>query len=77
MLRGICIDAGQSSNLEVGCVYYLFEHGTLAYYASNFPKEFSHFGAYAKSKFEIIKEEEPSAEVFFTEADDDGQLKLF
>lgn len=54
---GRCIDAGNTGNLEVGTVYYLFEHGTTSYYVSRFNRPGSHMGGYQKSKFEIVDEE--------------------
>lgn len=55
-MRGICIDDTNSANLKKGEIYYLFPHGELAYYASRFDSEKSHFGAFQKNRFQIIDE---------------------
>ena len=54
MLQGKCVDTGGSTNLTKGEVYYLFPHGGQAYYASRFPRDGSHFGAYQKNHFELV-----------------------
>ncbi len=55
MLQGKCVDAGASTNLKVGEVYYLFPHGGLAYNVSRFPHSGSHFGTYQKSRFNLVE----------------------
>lgn len=60
MLLGRCVDPGPSSNLKKGEVYYLFPHGGLAYYASRFPRAESHFGAYQRSRFELVTVDAPT-----------------
>lgn len=53
-MRGRCIQAPDKSNLVEGEIYYLFQHGGLAYNVSRFPHPGAHFGAYQKSRFELV-----------------------
>lgn len=55
-MQGICIQETNSSNLKKDETYYLYPHGGNAYYASRFPREGSHFGAYQKHYFEIVED---------------------
>lgn len=55
-MQGICVEASNTTNLVVGETYYLFPHGGSAYYVSRFLIEGSHFGAYQKRYFEIVRE---------------------
>lgn len=57
-LQGICIQETNSSNLKKDEKYYLFPHGQGAYFVSRFPTEGSHFGAYQKHYFEIVKDQD-------------------
>ncbi|MBG9479392.1 hypothetical protein [Lysinibacillus sphaericus] len=57
-MQGLCIKETNSSNLKKGKKYYLFPDGGNAYYASRFPRKGSHFGAYQKHYFEIVKDHE-------------------
>lgn len=54
-MKGICIDAGNATTLEVGKEYYLFEHGPSNYYVSRFNNKNSHFGSYQRSFFKTIE----------------------
>lgn len=56
-LQGICIQETNSSNLKKNEKYYLFPHGQGAYFVSRFPTEGSHFGAYQRGYFKIVKEQ--------------------
>ncbi|MGE7111255.1 hypothetical protein [Lysinibacillus sp. NPDC047702] len=53
-MRGRCIKAPEKSNLVEGEIYYLFQHGGLAYNVSRFPHPGAHFGTYQKSRFELV-----------------------
>lgn len=57
-LQGVCIDTGNSINLQHDSKYYLFPHGGQAFHASRFPHEGSHFGTYQKELFRIIEVQE-------------------
>ncbi len=54
-MRGRCIQAPEKSNLVEGEIYYLFQHGGLAYNVSIFPHPGAHFGTYQKSRFELVE----------------------
>ncbi len=54
-MRGRCIQAPEKSNLVEGEIYYLFQHGGLAYNVSRFPDPGAHFGTYQKSRFELVE----------------------
>lgn len=54
-LQGVCIDTGNSTNLQHNNTYFLFPHGGQAYHVSRFPHEGSHFGTYQKKRFRIVE----------------------
>ena len=54
-MRGHCIQAPEKSNLVEGEIYYLFQHGGLAYNVSRFPHPGAHFGTYQKNRFELVE----------------------
>ena len=56
-MRGICIDNEAADVLQVGAVYYLFDHGPNNFYVSRFDNPNAHFGSYEKRRFELIQDE--------------------
>lgn len=54
-LRGKCIDTTNTLNLDSDTIYYLFEHTPESYFVSRFNMPGAHFGAYQKSRFEIVE----------------------
>jgi hypothetical protein len=62
MLKGICIDPGQTVVLEKGKSYFLFPNGTKHYYVSDFNNKNAHKGCFQALYFQIAKEEERLAE---------------
>ncbi|WP_458412756.1 hypothetical protein ACNQFZ_18390 [Schinkia sp. CFF1] len=55
MLQGICIDTGQTTVLEKGKLYFLFQNGETHFYVSKFPRIDSHTGCYKANRFQIIQ----------------------
>ncbi|MFY0516382.1 hypothetical protein ACOMCU_00935 [Lysinibacillus sp. UGB7] len=58
MLHIECIDSTNSNTLENGNLYYGFPTGGGALYVSRFPREGSHMGAFQRSRFNILTEED-------------------
>lgn len=58
MLHIECIDTTNSNTLVEGNLYYGFPTGGGALYVSRFPREGSHMGAYQRSRFNILTEED-------------------
>ncbi|MBG9693269.1 hypothetical protein ABD91_21265 [Lysinibacillus sphaericus] len=58
MLHLECIDTTNSNTLVEGNLYYGFPTGGGALYVSRFPSEGSHMGAYQRSRFNILTEED-------------------
>lgn len=56
-MRGICVNNEAADVLQVGAVYYLFEHGPNNYYVARFDNPNAHFGSYEKRRFELIEDE--------------------
>lgn len=57
MLYIECIDTANSNTLKNGNLYYGFPTCGGALYVSRFPREGSHMGAYQRSRFNILTEE--------------------
>ncbi|MFY0521618.1 hypothetical protein ACOMCU_27985 [Lysinibacillus sp. UGB7] len=57
-MQGLCMDSGNSTNLQNGDIYYLFPHGGQAFNVSRFPRKGSHFGTYQKDRFKIVEDED-------------------
>lgn len=58
MLYIECIDTMNCNTLQEGNLYYGFPTGGKALYVSRFPREGSHMGAYQRSRFNILEEED-------------------
>jgi hypothetical protein len=57
MLKGVCIDPGQTALLEKGKSYFLFPNGTMHYYVSKFPNRNAHKGCFQSKYFQLIENE--------------------
>ena len=55
---GQCIDASQSTVLQEGKTYYLFEHGPNNFLVSRFNSNKSYFGSFRSNRFEVVEEQE-------------------
>lgn len=60
-MKGVCINDFNSSILKKGEIYYLFPCGKNAFYVSHFNRVTAHFGAFSKSRFEIVEERTKSS----------------
>lgn len=57
MLKGVCIDDGNSTVLVPGKSYYLFPSGNENVYVSNFPNKGAHMGSFLMMMFKEVEEE--------------------
>jgi hypothetical protein len=56
ILKGVCIDIGNSAVLQKGESYYLFPHGDKHYYVSIFPNKNAHKGCFHAELFQLARE---------------------
>lgn len=56
-MKGKCIDAADSTMLQIDREYFLFPAGPNNYYVSHFNNKNAHFGCYEASKFVLIKDD--------------------
>lgn len=61
-MRAVCIDTGHSTVLREGKEYFVFPTGSSHYYVSNFGSVNSHTGAFLRSMFEIVDDNEKLVE---------------
>lgn len=58
MLKGLCVNKGDSTVLVVGEPYFLFPNGEDHYYVSKFPNCGAHTGCFQSSLFQILTNDE-------------------
>lgn len=56
MLKGLCINKGNTTVLTVGKQYFLFPNGEHHYYVSMFPNQRAHKGCFESSLFQLISD---------------------
>ncbi len=61
-MKAVCIDANQTTVLREGKEYFVFPTGPIYFYVSNFESVNSHMGAFLRSMFQVIDDNEKSAE---------------
>ncbi|WNF36438.1 hypothetical protein RJD24_18750 [Bacillaceae bacterium IKA-2] len=57
-MKGLCVDDRESTTLQKGKSYFIFENGPHHVYVSRFNNKNAHMGCYKMQRFQVIEEEE-------------------
>ncbi|MDL4842815.1 hypothetical protein [Aquibacillus rhizosphaerae] len=73
-MKGVCLDASNTTTLEKDQEYFIFPNGESSFYVSNFDRKTAHFGCYRASRFEVLKD---VATIHQEKCEDYSQMDLF